>query len=61
MLEILNLQNKTVVTTTGVSWQGDINVIWFNNSKAKKELSWNPKVSLEESIKEVIAARKLPK
>jgi len=61
MLQILNLQDKTVVTTTGVSWQGDINVIWFNNSKAKKELNWNPKVSLEDSIKEVIAARKLPK
>lgn len=61
LLQILNLQDKTVVTTTGVSWQGDINVIWFNNSKAKKELNWNPKVSLEDSIKEVIAARKLSK
>jgi UDP-glucose 4-epimerase len=61
MLQILNLQNKTVVTTTGVSWQGDINTIWFDISKAKKELKWNPKVSLEDSIKEVIAARKLAK
>jgi len=61
MLQILNLQNKTVVTTTGVSWQGDINIIWFNNQKAKKELGWTPRVSLEDSIKEVIAARKLPK
>lgn len=61
MLQILNLQDKTVVTTTGVSWQGDINTIWFDNSKAKKELDWNPKVSLEGSIKEVIAARKLSK
>ena len=61
MLQILNLQDKTKVTTTGVSWQGDINTIWFNNQKAKKELGWNPKVSLEDSIKEVIAARKLPK
>ncbi len=59
MLQILNLQDKTVVTTTGVSWQGDINIIWFNNQKARKELNWNPKVTLEESIKEVIAARKL--
>jgi UDP-glucose 4-epimerase len=59
MLQILNLQDKTFVTTTNVSWQGDINTIWFNNEKAKKELNWNPKVSLEESIKEVIAARKL--
>lgn len=61
MLQILNLKNKTVVTTTGVSWQGDINTIWFDISKAKKELRWNPKVSLEDSIKEVIAARKLAK
>jgi UDP-glucose 4-epimerase len=59
MLQILNLQDKTVVTTTGVSWQGDIVTIWFNNQKARKELNWNPKVTLEDSIKEVIAARKL--
>ncbi len=61
MLQILNLQDKTVVTTTGVSWQGDIVTIWFNNQKARKELNWNPKVTLEDSIKEVIAARKLQK
>ena len=60
MLKILNLQNKTIVTTTGVSWQGDIQTIWFDNSKAKRELGWNPKVTLEESIKEVIADRNLP-
>ena len=59
MLQILKLQNKTKVTTTGVSWQGDIYTIWFDNSKAKKALHWNPKISLEESIKEVIADRKL--
>jgi len=59
MLKILNLQNKTLITTTGVSWQGDINTIWFDISKTKKELNWNPKVTLEDSIKEVIADRKL--
>ncbi len=59
MLQILGLQKRTVVTTTGVSWQGDINTIWFNNQKARKELGWNPKVTLEESIKEVIADRKI--
>ena len=51
MLQILNLQDKTVVTTTGVSWQGDINTIWFNNQKAKKELGWNPKVTLRRQHK----------
>jgi len=59
MLTILGLQNRTVVTTTGVSWQGDIDTIWFNIDKARSELGWNPKVSLEESIKEVIADRKI--
>jgi nucleoside-diphosphate-sugar epimerase len=61
MLKILNLEKKTFITTTGVSWQGDVTKIWFDNSKAKKELNWNPKVSLEDSIKEVIADRKLSK
>jgi UDP-glucose 4-epimerase len=59
ILTILNLQEKTVVTTTGASWQGDVTKIWFDNSKARKELNWTPKVTLEDSIKEVIAARKL--
>ena len=59
MLKILNLQDKTFITTTNVSWQGDVTKIWFDNSKAKKELNWNPKVSLEDSIKEIIAERKL--
>ncbi len=61
MLQILGLQDRTVVTTTGVSWQGDVTKIWFDNSKAKKELNWNPKVTLEDAIKEVIADRKITK
>ncbi len=61
ILTILDLQNKTVVSTTGVSWQGDVTKIWFDISKAKKELKWTPKVTLEESIKEVIADRKIKK
>ena len=59
MLTILGLKNRTVITTTGVSWQGDIHTIWFDSTKAKKELGWNPKVTLEDSIKEVIADRKI--
>ncbi len=59
MLKILNLQDRTFITTTNVSWQGDVTKIWFDNSKAKKELNWNPKVSLEDSIREIIAERKL--
>ena len=61
ILTILNLQDKTVITTTGVSWQGDVTKIWFDITKAKKELNWTPKVTLEESIKEVIADRKIKK
>jgi UDP-glucose 4-epimerase len=61
ILKILNLQDKTVVTTTGVSWQGDVTKIWFDIAKAKKELKWTPKVTLEDSIKEVIADRKIKK
>jgi UDP-glucose 4-epimerase len=61
MIKILGLEKKTFVTTTGVSWQGDINTIWFDISKAKKELNWNPKVTLEDSIKEVIDDRKISK
>jgi UDP-glucose 4-epimerase len=59
ILRILNLQGKTIVTTTNVSWQGDVNTIWFDNTKAKKELNWKPKVSLEDSIREMIAERNL--
>ena len=61
MLKIMGLEKKTFVTTTGQSWQGDVTKIWFDNSKAKKELNWNPTVSLEDAIKEVVADRKLPK
>jgi UDP-glucose 4-epimerase len=60
ILRILNLSGKTVVTTTGVSWQGDINTIWFNIEKAKKELGWTPKITLEEHLKKLIAERKMP-
>jgi UDP-glucose 4-epimerase len=59
ILSILNLQNRTIITTTGHSWQGDVTKIWFDITKAQKELGWTPKVSLEESIKEVIADRKI--
>ncbi len=59
ILKILKLEKRTKVTTTGTSWQGDVTKIWFDITKAKKELGWTPKVTLEESIKEVIADRKI--
>jgi UDP-glucose 4-epimerase len=59
MLKILNLTNKTVITTTGQPWQGDINTIWFNIAKAKKELQWTPKIRLEDHLRTLIAERKM--
>ena len=59
ILKILNLSNKTVVTTTNVSWQGDIDKIWFDISKIQKELQWHPCVSLEDNLREIIQERKM--
>jgi nucleoside-diphosphate-sugar epimerase len=59
ILKILNLTGKTVITTTNVSWKGDINTIWFDISKAEKELNWHPKITLEDTLKEMIRERKL--
>ena len=59
MLKILKLTDKTVITTTGVSWKGDIETIWFDISKAKKELNWHPKIRLEDHLRTLIAERKM--
>jgi UDP-glucose 4-epimerase len=59
ILRILNLSDKTVITTTNVSWKGDINTIWFDISKAKRELKWYPRISLEDNLRTLIAERKM--
>ncbi|MBM4400617.1 MAG: NAD-dependent epimerase/dehydratase family protein [Crenarchaeota archaeon] len=59
ILKLLNLSDKTVITTTNVSWKGDINTIWFDISKAKKELKWHPRISLEDSLREILLERKM--
>jgi UDP-glucose 4-epimerase len=59
ILKILDLSDKTVITTTNVPWQGDINTIWFDISKVKKDLKWHPKISLEDNLKELILERKM--
>lgn len=59
ILRILNLSRKTVVTTTGVSWQGDIDTIWFDISKARIDLKWAPKIGLEDHLKQMVAERKM--
>ena len=59
ILKILGLSDKTVITTTNVPWQGDINTIWFDISKVKKDLKWHPKISLEDNLKELVLERKM--
>ena len=59
ILKFLNLSDKTVITTTNVSWKGDINTIWFDISKVKKELKWHPQLSLEDSLREMLLERKM--
>jgi UDP-glucose 4-epimerase len=59
ILRILNLSDKTIITTTNVSWKGDIDKIWFDISKAKKELNWLPKIRLEDHLRTLIAERKM--
>jgi UDP-glucose 4-epimerase len=59
MLKILNLTDKTVMTPTGSSWQGDVYTIWFDVTKAKTELGWAPKIQLEDHLRMLIAERKM--
>ncbi len=59
MLKILNLTNKTFISTTSSSWQGDINTIWFDITKAKTELGWTPKIRLEDHLRTLIVERKM--
>jgi UDP-glucose 4-epimerase len=57
ILKIMNLSEKTVITTTNVPWKGDINTIWFDVNKVKKELKWTPKISLEDNLRELVLER----
>ncbi len=59
ILKLLNLSDKTDITTTNVSWKGDVNTIWFDISKVKKDLKWYPKITLEDNLKELILERKM--
>jgi UDP-glucose 4-epimerase len=57
ILKIMNLSEKTVITTTNVPWKGDINTIWFDVNKVKKELKWTPKISIEDNLRELVLER----
>ena len=59
ILNILGLSDKTVITTTNIPWHGDIKIIWFDISKVQKTLNWHPKISLEDTLKELILERKM--
>jgi UDP-glucose 4-epimerase len=59
MFKILKLTDKIKVSTTANSWQGDIDTIWFDITKAKKELNWTPKIRLEDHLRTLIAERKM--
>lgn len=59
ILKILGLSEKTVIKPTNVPWHGDIKTIWFDITKAKKTLKWTPKISLEDTLKELVLERKM--
>jgi UDP-glucose 4-epimerase len=59
ILEILHLSDKTTITTTNVSWHGDIDAIWFDVGKAKRELGWTPKITLENHLRTLIDERRI--
>jgi len=59
ILKILGLTEKTVIKPTNVPWQGDIKTIWFDITKVKKTLRWSPKITLEDTLKELILERKI--
>jgi UDP-glucose 4-epimerase len=59
ILDILGLSKKTIIKPTNIPWQGDIKTIWFDISKVKKTLKWTPRISLEDTLKELILERKM--
>jgi UDP-glucose 4-epimerase len=59
ILQIMGLTEKTVITITGSSWSGDIDIIWFDISKAKQELKWTPKIRVEDHLRMLIIERGL--
>ena len=59
ILSILGLSGKTVIKPTNIPWHGDIKTIWFDISKVKEILKWVPRISLEDTMKELIMERKI--
>jgi UDP-glucose 4-epimerase len=53
ILDILNLNGKTKVYFTGETWEGDIDKLVADISKAKEKLQFEQKVSLNEGLIEL--------
>lgn len=58
LLKMLKLK-ETVVTTTSKSWEGDVEIIWLDISKAREKLKWTPKTSVEEGLKNLISIERM--
>lgn len=58
LLKMLKL-DETVITTTNKSWEGDVEIIWLDISKAQKKLKWMPKTSVEDGLKDFISLERL--
>ncbi|MGB9854747.1 MAG: GDP-mannose 4,6-dehydratase [Candidatus Bathyarchaeales archaeon] len=58
LLKMLKL-DETVITTTSKSWEGDVEIIWLDISKAREKLKWTPKTSVEDGLKNLISLERL--
>lgn len=56
VIELLGLKEVEIYFTGGKAWEGDMNITQADNSKAVNILQWNPQVSLEEGLKELISS-----
>lgn len=54
ILELLGLNNRTKVTFTGESWQGDIAMLLVDDAKIRRLLGFTPQVSLREGLLKLI-------
>jgi UDP-glucose 4-epimerase len=55
LLRLLHLEGRTQVRYTGTSWQGDIQVLHADTSKAQRLLGFRPQVPLADGISRLIA------
>jgi UDP-glucose 4-epimerase len=53
IVRMLGLTGKTKIHYTGQSWEGDILRLVPEGSKAKRRLGFEPKISLDEGLREV--------